>query len=215
MTEYLLVVSPLLAVAWGLHFLWRRRVEAELSEGAAAEYERLVLMDQKAARATTTAARLDDRAPDDPELAAFRASPLARLVGQKPLMTGVSPEGFAPVFARTERPRFPTYALAAATIFAVGTPIVLGLLNVGSMMIERSAEVDYGRTAARLQSGEGGFSVARSMDLTQLQYVLEGFAGFYYFFGLALFWIATVALVMRRYYRRMPGSLREEVLRAR
>ena len=215
MTSYFLVVSLLLIGAWGLHYLWRRRVEAELSEGAAAEYERLVAMDEKAARATETAARLDGRAPDDTELAAFRASPLATMVGQKPLMAGVTPERFAPVFARTERPRFPTYLLGAVTVFAVGTPIVLGLLNVGAAMIERSADVDYGRTAARLQAGEGGFSVARSMDLTQLQYVIQGFAGFYYFFGLALFWITTVAVVMRLYYRRMPGSLREEVLRAR
>ena len=215
MIPYLLIVSLLLAAAWGAHYAWRRRIEAELAEGAAAEYERLVLMDQKADRATRTAAHLEDRPEDDAELVAFRASPLATMVGQKPLMTDVTPEGFAPLFARTERPRFPTYALAAVTVFALGTPVVLGLLNVGAMLIERSADVDYGRVATRLQTGEGGFSVARSMDLTQLQYVIQGFAGFYYFFGLALFWITTVALVMRRYYRRMPGSLREEVLRAR
>ena len=215
MTQYLLLVTLVLGAAWGAYYLWRRRVGAELAEGASAEYERLVLMDEKATRATETAARLDGRPDADAELTAFRASPQAGLVGQAPLMAGVSQERFAPIFERVERPRFPTYVLSALTIFALGTPLVLGLLNLGAFLIERAAGVDYGRTATRLQSSDGGLAVARSMDLTQLQYVIEGFAGFYYFFGLAIFWIATVALVMRRYYRRMPGSLREEVLRAR
>ena len=215
MLSYLALVVPALALAWGLFFLWRRRVDAELREGASAEYARLVAMDQKAARATETAARLDGLAEDDPDVVAFRATPAATMVGQAPLMAGVEEARFAPIFVRTETPRFPAYALTALTVFALGTPLVVALLNVGAFAIERAGGANYGETAARLQLDGEGLAVARSMDLTQLQYVIEGFAGFYYFFGLAVFWVLTVALVMRRYHRRTPGSLREEVLRAR
>lgn len=41
MLAYFLAVAAVLAVLWGVYWLWRRKVGAEVAEGAASEYARL------------------------------------------------------------------------------------------------------------------------------------------------------------------------------
>ena len=137
-----------------------------------------------------------------------------RLGRQDPaLVDGMAERAFRDVYARVERPRFPTYALAAVTAFVLGTPLVLGLL--GGMSGLFSAP-DYGQAAIQLQMGEGGAArMAGEVSTEELQYILQGWSGFYYFFGLLVFWILILIVTMRRYHARTPGFLREEVLRSR
>ena len=178
MISYLLVVTGFLALAWGAYALWRRRVDAELAEGASAEWDRLSR--QEAA-----------------------------------LLSGLDPPRFARVYAVTERPRFPAYALGATSVFLLGLPFVLVLANVLAGRLTRRGP-DYGEAATQLQLGEGGTArLANRVSTEQLQYILEAWAGFGVVLVLFVFWIVVVTLTMHRYHRRAPGSLREEVLRAR
>ena len=137
-----------------------------------------------------------------------------RLGRQEPdLVAGMDAPALRAAYARVERPRFPAYALAAVTAFVLGTPLVLGVLGGVSGAL---AGPDYGEAAIRLQIGEGGAArLANEVSTEELQYVLQGWSGFYYFFGLLLFWILVLAVTMRRYHARTPGFLREEVLRSR
>ena len=175
MPTFITAVLALLAAAWGLHWLWRRKVAAEVAEGAAAEY--------------------------------------ARFQRQEPgLVEGMDQARFARVYARVETPRFPTYALAATTAFVLGTPVLLGVLGGLSALFEPP---DVGRAAVRLQMNDGTARLANQVSTEELQYILQGWSGFYYFFGLLAFWILILAVTMRRYHARTPDFLREEVLRSR
>ena len=131
----------------------------------------------------------------------------------KPLLRGMDEDAFRAVYARVETPRFPAYALVATTAFVLGTPLVMGVLSAFSFLFTPQ---DVGRAALQLQMGEGGTaSMANRVSTEELQYILQGWSGFYYFFGLLAFWILTLIVVLRRYHARTPGLLREEVLRSR
>ena len=170
-----LAACALLALAWGLHWLWRRRVAAEVAEGAAAEYARF--------------------ARQDPAL-----------------VEGMDEAAFARVYARVETPRFPAYALTAVTAFVLGTPLLLGVLGGLTFLFEPP---DVGRAAMQLQMNDGTARLAGQVSTEELQYILQGWSGFYYFFGFLAFWILILIATMRRYHARTPGLLREEVLRSR
>ncbi|MBB4657980.1 hypothetical protein [Parvularcula dongshanensis] len=180
MIVFVTACAVLLGLLWALHWLWRRRIEAELTEGAAGEYER--------------------HRARDPEL-----------------MEGMTLERFRAIYARVERPRYPTYLLGAITAFALGTPVLLALMSGAAYYAQRAGLIAQpGEAANRIYfSDSGTASIARRVSPEALSYILQGWAGFYYFFGLLFFWILIVAVAMRRYHARTPGFLREEVLRSR
>ena len=170
----------------------------------------------KAARgAKAPRAALAERAPGADRdaslaLAMGRQLDLAR---QSPLLEGTDEAAFTKAYARVETPRFPAYALVAVTAFVLGTPVMLGVLGAVSSLF---GAPDTGQAAMALQLGEGGTAnVARRVSTEELQHVLEGWSGFYYFFGFLAFWILILVAVMRRYHARTPGLLREEVSRSR
>ena len=178
MLKYLIFVVAGLGLAYFGYRRWRKRIDAELREGAATEYEQLRTAD-----------------PD--------------------LIEGMSEDRFADVFAETHRPRFPAYLLLTISIFLLGTPLVLSLLNWSAYMIGRLGAPTAGQIATDLYINAGEASVLNNLTPEAVTYILEDWGGFYFFFGLLGFWIALVYVMMRRYHRRSPGSLREEVLRAR
>ena len=46
-------------------------------------------------------------------------------------------------------------------------------------------------------------------------YYAEDVAGFYYFFGVLIIWLAIVAAFMRHFHSNRPGYMRDEIIRAR
>lgn len=179
MVHYAIFSLVILALGYGLLWIWRRRIDAELAEGAGVEL---------------TGLRNSD--PD--------------------LVEGIDEAQFAKIYHRTLFPRFPAYAFTAVAIFLIGTPVVLGLLNAGVVFgLKWGIIPQPGIAATELYLGAGDASVVRKVNPETLSYILQGWSGFYYFFGLLAFWIGTLILVMRRYHGRTPGTLREEILRAR
>lgn len=132
------------------------------------------------------------------------------------LLKDMAPDAFADVYMRTEVPRFPAYALATAALFLGATPLVLGLFNgLAVLMLDSGVVPASQETATSLYLNADGASVLRKTDPETIAYVLEGWAGFYLFFVMLGFWLSVLAIMMRRYHGRTPGTLREEILRAR
>ncbi|MEM1410264.1 MAG: hypothetical protein AAGG79_05910, partial [Pseudomonadota bacterium] len=69
--------------------------------------------------------------------------------------------------------------------------------------------------ARQLRVTGDGIELIRKADLTTLQYILEGWGGFFFFFSLLAAWVLIFGGAMRQLYRHRPGSLREEILRSR
>ncbi|MEM9232607.1 MAG: hypothetical protein AAGA69_00030 [Pseudomonadota bacterium] len=133
-----------------------------------------------------------------------------------PLLEGLDEGQFEQIYTETHFPRFPAYVLATVGIFLLGSPIILGLLaGLAYYAAEWGWIPQPGDVATDLYLGAGDASIIRRTDTETLSYIVEGFSGFYYFFGLLFFWMAVVWFVMRRYHKRAPGDLREEVLRRR
>lgn len=166
--------------------------------------------------ASAALAAFAERAPADDgsdRALAFAMGRTLDLAAHAPLLAGMPPDAFRRIYGRVETPRFPAYALAAVTAFVLGTPLVLGVLGGLSFLFEPE---DVGRAAVQLQMGDGGAAnLASQVSTEELQYILQGWSGFYYFFGLLAFWIIILVVVMRRYHARTPDLLREEVLRSR
>lgn len=130
------------------------------------------------------------------------------------LMDGVSDEDFRQHYTSANLPRFPGYLLATVAAFLIGTPVLLGLLNAIAYYAGRWGLVPQpGEVATDLYLGSGDASIIRKSDPETLSYIVQGFSGFYYFFGLLGFWILVVYLVMRRYHKKAPGSVDEEIRR--
>ena len=180
MLTYFLIAVLTLAVLWGLYALWSRGVNADIAEGAQAEWRRFQRQDPQ-------------------------------------LLAGMTEDQFARIYARVERPRFPAYMLGAITAFAIGTPALLAVMNAGAYFADRAGMIAQPAEAASyLRFDESGAAtLAGRVSPEALQYVLQGWAGFYYFFGLLFFWVLVIFVAMRRYHARTPGFLREEVLRSR
>ena len=180
MFVFLSLIILTCAAVYGAYWYWHRRVEADLAEGAVAEFERL-----------------------------GRVEPA--------LLEGLDQPRFAQIYSKAEMPRLPGHAVAIIITFLVGTPIFLALLSGGDAlmhhmnMVPASAEV-----VARVAIAEDGSTrMVRDVPPEALQYYVEDLGGFYYFFGLLGFWVAIVWFFMRRYHSRTPGSVRDEVIRAR
>lgn len=132
------------------------------------------------------------------------------------LIKGLDADGFAAIYRKTTYPRFPAYALSAIGIFMIGTPLALGIMSAIAYLSVEWGFVPTAKTAAtELYLGADETSVVRKVSVDTVAYIAQGWGGFYYFFGLLAFWIGTLFFVMRRYHQRTPGTLREEILRAR
>lgn len=171
-----------LAVA-GLVFLllrrWEAGVEADLKEGARAEYDLL-----------------------------RRKRPT--------LLEGVDPATFEAIHVRVQRPRYPRYLFAVVAVFFLASPVMLGLLSGAAWLAQETGLVPQpGDVATEIYFDSGNASIIRKANPETLAYIVQGWAGFYYFFGMLAFWMLTVWVVMRRYHLRSPGSLEEELIRAR
>jgi len=131
------------------------------------------------------------------------------------LLDGLAFEAFQRIYARANTPRGPAYLLAAGAAVVLGTAPILALLNGAVTLAER-----FGLTpnfpdlvgAVRLSDGV----IEYLGDPTEFsRYLNFSATGFYMFFGLIGGWVAIAAFFASRYHRRRPGSLREEILRAR
>lgn len=179
MLWFFLIVAALLAAAGGLYWRWRKKIEAEIVEGAAIEW-----------------AHFQNNEPE--------------------FIKAVSEEKFREVYARVHTPRFPGYALAAVTTFFATLPVTFGVLTAllwgagKTGVLPAPVEV-----ADRLLLEDGNVRFFKDAPPEAALYYIEDLAGFYYFFGVLLVWLAIVAFFMRRFHARRPGYMRDEIIRAR
>jgi hypothetical protein len=153
----------------------------------------------------------------DAEVAEGAAIEWAHLQKHEPeFLTGVSEEKFREIYALVHTPRFPGYALAMVTTFFVSLPVtfaVLALVMWGAQAVGAVPEpVDV---ANRLFLEDGKLLFFRSTPPEAALYYIRDVSGFYYFFGVLAAWLGIVAFFMRRFHRRRPGYLRDEIIRIR
>lgn len=179
MLLFFVIVIALLALAGGLFWRWRLRIQAEIVEGAAIEWAHF----QK----------------HEPEF-----------------VDHLSEAAFGAIYARVNAPRFPGYALAAFVTFFLSLPIIFMALTGILFGAEAAGLVPAPHEAAeRLFVQDGRLLFFRETPPEAALYYVRDLAGFYYFFGVLLSWLAIVAFYMRRYHARRPGYLRDEIIRAK
>lgn len=132
------------------------------------------------------------------------------------LLEGLSEDRFTDIFGMVETPRAPFFTWLAVAIFLLGAPLVLALNTMVIRFLEVTGVIPQpAEQAQQLKLTADGIKLVREADLDALQYILQGWGGFFSFFSLLFFWVVVFYAVMRRYHSRRPGSLREEVLRSR
>lgn len=132
-------------------------------------------------------------------------------------LEGMSETQFREVYARVHEPRFPGYALAALATFFVSLPVTLGFLSFLLWGAEQTGVIpEPVEVADRLLIQEDGRLVFfKETPPEAALYYIRDLAGFYYFFGVLLVWLAIVWFFMRRFHSRRPGYLRDEIIRAK
>ncbi|MCI5048287.1 MAG: hypothetical protein MRY59_12360 [Aquisalinus sp.] len=180
MFSYIIFCLVVVGGLYGLYRWWTARIDGELAEGAAFEYDRL-----KSA---------------EPEF-----------------LNDLSAADFAKIYTKAERPRAPGYWLAVVSTFLIGSPLMMGLLAGGDWAMHRFGIIpNPSEVVASLMLDDSGQTrVVNDIPPEALQYYVHDLGGFYYFFGLLIFWIGVVWFFMRRYHQRRPGLLRDEIIRAR
>jgi hypothetical protein len=131
-------------------------------------------------------------------------------------LDGISEEKFREIYARVHTPRFPGYVLAAIATFLLSLPVTLGFLSLLLWAGEKLGVVPQPVEMVRYVN-LGEVRVAESWQCggeCQL-YIAEAFAGFYYFFGVIAVWLVIVWFFTRRFHKRRPGYLRDEIIRSR
>ena len=139
------------------------------------------------------------------------------LSAQSPdLLAGLDQQRFAEIYRATHFPRAPGYALYCYTALVLGTPVLLGLfsacLAVASALGLRPEPFHIHGFFSTLGGGAADL-VATQPEI--FRYLRFDAAGIYIFFGMILGWVAVVSYFARRFYKTAPGSLREEIIRAR
>ena len=149
------------------------------------------------------------------EIAEGAAAAFDRIsVGEPEFLAGLPRERFAAAYGRAHFPRFPKYLLTSLAAFAVALPVVFAVLSFALWVGDQTGLVaEPAELAKYVPLGEGRSAEARANREEMALYLARDFAGFYYFFGVTLAWIAILAIVMRMYHKRRPGPLREELLR--
>ncbi|ADM09005.1 hypothetical protein PB2503_04652 [Parvularcula bermudensis HTCC2503] len=151
------------------------------------------------------------------ELEIGAASTYQRYLSSEPdFLSGITEARFADIYCHALEPRLPGYILAITVLFVLGSPLVLGTLaGLAALAAATGMVPQPGDVAMDLHLNAQGASLVRRFSPDTLAYIVQGWSGFYYFFGLLAYWIALSALLMRRYHRRSSGSLRAAVRRAR
>jgi len=176
MTGLLLALLGAAAIAALFYRRWAKKTEADISESAALEWERL-----KGA---------------DPAL-----------------LEGLDEARFCAVYRRVHFPRFPKYALAIAAAFIIALPVVLSGLAGIAMMLDSIGMSADAQAIARSIPVEGSIAgVSRDQGESIALYYIQDVTKFYYYFGLLFAWLAIVFVAMRRFHKRRPGYLREELM---
>ncbi|MEM9838269.1 MAG: hypothetical protein AAF830_03845 [Pseudomonadota bacterium] len=176
---YYVIVAVILAVWWGVLFAWRRRVDADIAEGAKVEWD---LLNRKDAD----------------------------------LLKGLDQPAFAKIFRQVEFPRGPMHVFGAVAAFLAGAPFVLAITAITISFMERTGIIPQpAEQAQELKLTNDGIQLIARADLTTLQYILQGWGGFFTFFSLLIFWVILFWISFSRFHKNRPGSLREEILRAR
>jgi len=148
------------------------------------------------------------------EIAADAGEEWARLRASEPdLVAGLDEARFKAVFRRVHFPRFPKYALAIAAAFVAALPATLGLLAAIAWGLDSIGMSADAQNLAKSIPVEGSIAgVSRDEQETIALYYVQDAVKFYYYFGIIFSWLAIVFVAMRRYHKRRPGYLREEIL---
>lgn len=179
MLWFFTIVAVLIAAAGALYWRWRRRVDADIAEGAGVEWAHF----QK----------------HEPEF-----------------VEGLTEEEFYAVYDRVHRPRFPAYALATAATFFAALPVAFVALTLLLWGAEKIGAIpEPVEVADRLLIEDGKLVFFRETPPEAALYYVRDLAGFYYFFGVLGVWLGVVWFYMRRFHKRRPGYLRDEIIRAR
>ena len=132
------------------------------------------------------------------------------------LLEGFDEARFRKVFSSVEVSQQPFYTWLAGAIFLVGAPFVLAITTITIRWMEVVGIIPQpAEQAQQLKLSADGIRLVRTADLEALQLILQGWGGFFSFFALLLFCVAVFYAVMRHYHAKRPGSLRDEILRAR
>lgn len=151
----------------------------------------------------------------DTDIAEAAAFEWERLKTADPeLIVGLDEARFCAIFRRVHFPRFPKYALAMAAAFVAALPVTLGLLAALAWAIDSIGMSADAQALARSIPVEGSIAgVSRDDQETIALYYVQDVVKFYYYFGLLFAWLGIVFVAMRRFHRRRPGYLRDEILR--
>ncbi|MEK7266619.1 MAG: hypothetical protein AAB227_11040 [Pseudomonadota bacterium] len=148
------------------------------------------------------------------EIAADAGEEWTRLNASDPdLVAGLDEPRFRTVYRRVHFPRFPKYALAIAAAFVASLPVTLGLLAFIAGGLESIGMSADAANLAKSIPVEGSIAgVSRDEQETIALYYVQDVVKFYYYFGIIFSWLAIIFVAMRRYHKRRPGYLREEIL---
>lgn len=140
-----------------------------------------------------------------------------RFEAQEPeFIAGLSREKFGEIFRRAQFPRFPKYALACVSVFIAATPFIFALLTaLMHVAIATGLAPEPVEVADRVFLDGDKVRIFSEAPPEVAIYYAQDLGGFYYFFGLAIAWLALVYVFVRRFYKRRPGYLRDEIIRAR
>ncbi len=136
-------------------------------------------------------------------------------------LEGLTETQFREIYRRVHEPRFPGYALATVATFFVTLPLTLGLLSFLLWGAAQTGVIPEPIEVAEQLNLEGdsirllGKDIDEATRYDMALYYIGDLAGFYYFFGVLIVWLAIVALFMRRFHARRPGYLRDEIIRSR
>lgn len=140
----------------------------------------------------------------------------ARLQTADPeLVAGLDEARFRSIFHRVHFPRFPKYALAAAAAFVLSLPLSFALLGGAAWLIGSIGLAEADQIAKMVPLSGTERWVSRDDGELIAFYWVQDAMRMFYFFGLMAIWLAIIFVVMRRYHRRRPGYLRDELIDAK
>lgn len=135
------------------------------------------------------------------------------MVADPELVAGLDEQRFRALFNRVHFPRFPKYALAIAAAFVAALPLTMIVLAALAWALDSIGMSANAQALARSIPVEGSIAgVSRDDQETMALYYVQDVVRFYYYFGLLFAWLGIVYVAMRRFHRRRPGYLRDEIL---
>ncbi len=150
----------------------------------------------------------------DAELSECAGEEWSRLKSADPaLLDGLDETRFRAIYRRVHFPRFPKYALAIVAAFVIALPLTLGVLaGVAWGLDSIGLSADAAAIAKSVPVAGATNAVSRDDGETVALYYVQDVLKFYYYFGLIFVWLGIIFFAMRRFHRRRPGYLRDEIL---